>query len=104
LSEYGIVRSFEMNKAAVVVLAGFLLLGSTVAVFAQSDLERVPRMGLGEFKALHESDSVYVVDVRYPWEYEQGHIPGAVLVPLDLVSAKAGELSRLTVPIVTYCQ
>ena len=93
-----------MSKTAVAALAGLLVLGSAVAVFAQSDLDRAPRMELAEFKALRETNSVYVIDVRSPWQYEEGHIPGAVLIPLELVSSKAGELAALGVPIVTYCQ
>jgi rhodanese-related sulfurtransferase len=44
-----------------------------------------------------------VVDVRYPRDYEAGHIPGAVLIPLELLSAYLPELSTVNKPIVTYC-
>jgi hydroxyacylglutathione hydrolase len=33
-----------------------------------------------------------VLDVREPWEYQQGHIPGAILVPLGSLSSRIGEL------------
>lgn len=33
-----------------------------------------------------------VVDVRQPDEYEEGHIPGAVLVPLGEVPERLGDL------------
>lgn len=33
-----------------------------------------------------------LVDVRQPEEYESGHVPGAVLVPLDQVGARQGEI------------
>lgn len=34
----------------------------------------------------------YVLDVRQADEYEAGHVPGAVLVPLDQLPARLGEL------------
>ncbi len=33
-----------------------------------------------------------VVDVREPWEYAEGHVPGAVPMPLATVPQRAGEL------------
>lgn len=30
-----------------------------------------------------QCDEIVVVDVRKPWEYEEGHIPGAVNIPFD---------------------
>ena len=35
-------------------------------------------------------------DVRQPDEYVEGHVPGAVLVPLGDVAARAGEFPRDT--------
>ncbi len=45
-----------------------------------------------------------VLDVRRPEEYEQTHIPGAVLVPLDKLREDAREeLRNLAAPILVYC-
>ena len=43
-----------------------------------------------------------VVDVREPWEYQQGHIPGAVLMPLGQLSMRLSELD-LEKPIAVIC-
>ena len=43
-----------------------------------------------------------LVDVRQPAEYERGHIPGAVLVPLAELPGRSGELSP-DLPVVVYC-
>ncbi len=40
--------------------------------------------------------SVQLVDVREPWEYQKGHIPGAQLIPVSSVFARREELSRDT--------
>ncbi len=34
---------------------------------------------------LHERDGVTVIDVREPFEFEDGHVPGAANVPLQTV-------------------
>jgi hypothetical protein len=94
---------WTMNRTVIAILA-VILLGSAANGFADSELDGVPRIRLEEFKSLHADNSVYVIDVRQPEEYRSGHIPGAVLLPLGLLEGALSELSRLTKPIVTYCQ
>lgn len=43
-----------------------------------------------------------VLDVRTPGEFERGHLPGAVNIPLDELRERIGELPEK--PIVAYCQ
>jgi rhodanese-related sulfurtransferase len=47
--------------------------------------------------------SFQVVDVRYPNEWEAGHIDGAVHIPMDYVFDRADELDRSR-PVVTVCR
>jgi len=47
-------------------------------------------------------DGAAVLDVREPSEFELGHVPGAVHVPLGELEARLAELPRGR-PIVTYC-
>lgn len=42
-----------------------------------------------------------LIDVRQPHEYAEGHLPGAVHIPLSELQARAGELD-LEKPTVTY--
>lgn len=44
-----------------------------------------------------------VIDVREPDEYEAGHVPGAVLMPLGQVVARAGEVP-LGQPVYLVCE
>lgn len=45
-----------------------------------------------------------LVDVRTPDEYSQGHIPGAILLPVDTISdAGTALLPDKTAEIVLYC-
>lgn len=43
-----------------------------------------------------------VVDVREPWEYRQGHVPGALLMPLGQLSMRLGELD-VEKPVAVIC-
>ena len=44
-----------------------------------------------------------VVDVREPWEYQMGHVPGARLIPLGELSRRLGDLDPEQ-PVVVICQ
>lgn len=63
----------------------------------------VPEVGADWLSA--NLPSVLVVDVREPDEYrgELGHVPGAELVPLETLEARASALARDR-PIVTVCR
>lgn len=53
----------------------------------------VPEVSVAELAAAQEAGEL-VVDVREPEEYVQGHVPGAVLMPLATVPARYPELPR----------
>ena len=60
-----------------------------------------------EAKALMDSDASYViVDVREQYEYDEGHIPGAVLLPLDGIdeASAAATLPDKNVTLLVYCR
>jgi molybdopterin/thiamine biosynthesis adenylyltransferase/rhodanese-related sulfurtransferase len=45
-----------------------------------------------------------VIDVREPWEWDRGHIPGATLLPLGELPARAGEaLPDRDAPLLIHC-
>lgn len=43
-----------------------------------------------------------LIDVRAPWEFDEGHPPGAINVPLDKLDARLATLPRDR-PLVVYC-
>jgi len=45
---------------------------------------------------------ICLLDVRLPKEYERGHIPGAVLIPIAQLPGRLGELDPGT-PTIVYC-
>lgn len=49
-------------------------------------------------------DSIYLVDVRQPWEHELARLGDEILVPLDQLSDRADELAPPAgALLVTYC-
>ncbi len=42
-----------------------------------------------------------IIDVRQPGEYDQSHIPGALLIPLGELAARQGEIDK-SKPTVLY--
>ena len=49
-----------------------------------------------------DGDCPTVVDVREPWEFRQGHVPGAVLIPLGQLASRIGELDPER-PVAVIC-
>lgn len=47
-------------------------------------------------------DEVTIVDVRTAQDFQAGHIPGAILIPLDDLAVRSGELP-VGEPILFYC-
>ena len=51
---------------------------------------------------LRGASSAVIVDVRSPEEFAQGHVEGAINIPLDALALRASELPR-DAPVVTVC-
>ena len=55
---------------------------------------------------LMRTTSIVVVDVREPYEYEAGHIRGAINIPLGRIvpGRVLPELPDMTKPVLVYCR
>lgn len=42
--------------------------------------------------AIKDRDDVFVIDVREPWEYEEAHIPGINLIPMNTIPNRLSEI------------
>jgi rhodanese-related sulfurtransferase len=85
-----------------------LLLLATLTLLPQGI--DAPRISQQEFKKLIAAGNVVVVDTRVAGEYPQGHIPGAVLLPLEGVltwpesyEKTVSSLIATKKVVVTYC-
>jgi hypothetical protein len=62
----------------------------------------VPRITSGDARAAYELQQAVFVDVRTAEQYAQGHIPGAVSIPLSEFESRLNELNK-DQWIITYC-
>jgi rhodanese-related sulfurtransferase len=65
--------------------------------------EGIEQVSREELLRRASSGDVVVVDVRPVEEYQAGHIPGAVSVPLEILTARLADLPAET-EIVAYCR
>ena len=69
-------------------------------------IDEVKRLAPEAVRAILDKDEkgeYLLLDVRQPEEYEAGHIPGAMLIPLGELEAREGELDRAK-KVITYCR
>lgn len=59
-----------------------------------------PEIDIEKFAAARGSG--LLVDVREPDEYELGHVPGAVLIPMGQLANRLGEIDK-TSPVFAIC-
>ena len=94
-----------MKRLAIIFFAIMVLLsgcaqptGSSAASYKQITQEEAKEM-------MTKNDGHIVVDVRRQDEYDEGHIPGAVLIPNESITDKQpDELPDLNQTILVYCR
>ncbi len=87
-----------------------LLSGSVRTVAQNADAIDAPRISQRDFKKLIAAKNVVIVDTRNADAFPLGHVPGAVLLPLEgrLTWLESYEpivtmLQKTRKPVVTYC-
>lgn len=63
-------------------------------MFTRASSTPAPRMSAAETRALLDQDQAVVIDVRSPDAYANGHIAGAISVPLHRLQAALPRLPR----------
>ncbi|PKQ25008.1 MAG: ArsR family transcriptional regulator [Actinobacteria bacterium HGW-Actinobacteria-4] len=56
-----------------------------------------------ELAVLGKSAEVFLLDARPADEFDAGHVPGAVNIPVDQLASRMGEIPRSST-VVTYCR
>ena len=106
--------TFIYYRLASLEVVGFWRALQGIARESRADIERLVHEYLGEddveeltkkelWQRLKSKDKLVVLDVRPFEEYEAGHIPGAVSIPLDELKKRIKELPR-SKQIVAYCR
>ena len=91
-----------MNWRACVVAA--LILAAGCAASAQlADETAVPRFSVAELKKAIDAGQALVIDVRDSRSFADGHLPGAINVPLDQIPQNLAQLKGSRKVMVAYC-
>lgn len=94
----------EMAKVGLDRVAGWFAVDAlSVWSAAGGAVERVTQVSVSGIAARVTSGAVTVVDVRNASEWEHGHLPGALHIPVELLAARQGEIPRGR-PVVVQCQ
>ena len=67
------------------------------------DEAAVPRISVADLRKAADAGQVLILDVRDATWYAEGHLPGAVHVPLEELQRKLATLTGAKKPIVAYC-
>lgn len=87
-----------MRHSMIILAAGLLFAFASQAAGAVVRNLDAP----GALSLLKQRPNVYLLDVRTPEEYRQGHLAGAHLIPIDQIAQRLGELPA-NQPILVYC-
>lgn len=104
-----------MKKFLMLVFAAVLALSAVC--FAEAPKAAEDTQAAAAYKTLtpqqakqrmEQNDKIVVLDVRTQEEFAAGHIPGAVLLPVDLIEAKSEEVVKVLpdkdAEILVYCR
>ena len=93
-----------MKKLLLIVLAALMLSACTQEgdTMKQGYIQITPQ----EAKEIMDTQEGYIIlDVREQYEYDAGHIPGAILIPYTQIAEKAeGILTDKSQLILVYCR
>jgi len=80
---------------------GLLITGSALS---GGKPELFQRLAVTQAAELAKQTGTVILDVRTPQEYAQGRLPSAVLLPVDELSHRLGELPKnKNTPVLVYC-
>ena len=86
-----------MRMRRMLTTAGMIVAVATTAAAAQ-----YASIASLQAKALLDKGIVFLLDVRTPEEFRQAHLKGAVLIPIDQIEKRLGEIPKNR-PILVYC-
>src|SRR5665647_2290907 len=85
-----------------IFLAGTLFLAGCDEVLAKKEPTMISPEKVAEILKT-QNDSYIILDVRSREEFESGHLDSALLIPVDELETRYGELAK-DKPIIVYCR
>jgi rhodanese-related sulfurtransferase len=76
--------------------------GGENAAAAEIDIANLPlNVDAETVSSIKDDTGVFVIDVREQYEYDEGHIPGVTLIPMDEIANRLSEIPTDQEVIVT---
>lgn len=85
------------------ILGLLIVLTITGFVAAKGKQEEGLLIGVEDIQRIADQETTIILDIRDARAYADGHIPGAILVPLPGVEAAVPDILDLNVSVITYC-
>lgn len=79
-----------------------LVVGMVAALCSAAVAAPYKNVASTQAKALLDKGPAFLLDVRTPQEYQQAHLQGAVLIPIDQIEKRLGEIPKNRA-ILVYC-
>lgn len=101
-----VIAVVALALAGVVALAGCSAAPAESEDTSMSDSSNAyAKITADEAKTMMDAGNVTIVDVRTAQEYADGHIPGAINIPLESIgSDKPAELTDTDADLIVYCR
>lgn len=101
-----VIAVVALALAGVVALAGCSAAPAESEGTSMSDSSNAyAKITADEAKTMMDAGDVTIVDVRTAQEYADGHIPGAINIPLESIgSDKPAELTDTDADLIVYCR
>ena len=94
----------RLARVGIERVAGYLAGGIEAWQRANQPLERLPHITVQDLDRLQrEAAALQIADVRRPAEWEEGHIEGALLLPLNRIATAMNQLDPAR-PIAVHCK
>lgn len=96
----------KLRAILLLLIAAFLSACGTQTVAEPAadeiDLAGLPAsVDVSTVAAIKDRPNVFMLDVREQWEYDEGHIPGITLIPMNEVPGRLSEIPTDKTVIVT---
>ena len=94
----------RLARVGIERVAGYLADGIRAWHTANQPIQPLPHITVQDLDRLRSEDAaLQIADVRRPAEWEEGHIAGALLLPLNQIAAAIGQLDPVR-PIAVHCK
>jgi len=102
--ERAIESRMRLARVGIERVAGYLAGGLEAWRAAGQPVEQLTHITVHDLEVLQrDASDLQIADVRRPAEWEEGHIAGALLLPLNRIATEMGQLDRDR-PIAVHCK